>query len=196
MSNNTVLFYRKKGGEDYYYINKETRKLDNVQLELLKTKIKLPTKLEFCNIPYLKTKKIVKKLITTDMMKAEFKKITPNEYVAFLTKKEKNYKLYTFKITNKCQLEGRSCNPYKLLKIDNKQILLETDIELAKEQEGEYYLLWNDLTEYEQKFFGDEMKLIDIDYIYNYNQNMMNKIYSEKNNNNKILYKSKKKKKR
>ena len=130
------------------------------------------------------------------MIKAEVKKISENDYVALLSKKEKTNKLYTFKITDKRQLERISCNPYKLVNINNKRILLETDKELAKEQEGEYHLLWNDLTEYEQKFLGDEMKLIDIDYIYSYNQNIMNKIYEDRKekNNIKIIHKLKRKK--
>ena len=94
-----------------------------------------------------------------------------------MSKKEK---VYTYKTTSNIELSNMSCNPYSLININDKKILLETALELAKEKEGEYYFLWSELNNYEQKHFGDEMRLMEVDYVYKYNQEIMNKIYGIK----------------
>ena len=182
MNKNEITFFKKMGNY-YYYINDTSYELS--KLYLLEDKVTLPTKLIFNNISLRMIKEIIKKLNITNIVKASIEQIGSRDYIVILSKKEKKEKVYTYKVYSNQQLYGRRCNPYILTNINNKKVLLEIDLELAKEQEGDYYFLWNDLSEQEKKMYGYEMNLIDVDYVYSYNKDIMNKIY-EKNTMKKV----------
>ena len=171
-----ITFYKNNNKIYFNYLDKEYE-CNFREIYNLKETITYPTILTFESInENLRTG--ITNMLTTDMINITNQK-QENNYIVLLSKREKQNEIYGYKLTNKQEIVRRTSNIYKLLIQNKKRILLEVDKQLIKNEPGEYYLIKNDMTKEEQTIYEDYMYPLDIDYVYNINNNIMDKIYGE-----------------
>ena len=184
---NIVTFY--PYGEYYYYSYKgRSEEVQSFTLDKLKEELVLPYQVVFHRCPSTVIRQIIKKLYEKDVHVEG--KMIENEYGI------PNY-LFTFsinrksidaiKVPNKKVLYGREnyINPYTIMTLDGKILLLEVTKDYAKQNEGEYYFLCSDLSKEERKAFSPCHVNLEYDFLVKMQEESLN------NNKSRRLFKNK-----
>lgn len=179
---NSVLFFR--SGKKYYYnYQGDEREVNAITFNKLKEKLILPYKVDFIGFSRAQVGRVVSSLYEKNM-NINIKKINDrtNHATHFIvTFYERKNVVEAFKIPYINNLYGRvnDINPYTIIDLNRKKILLEVTKDFVKNNDGDYYFLASDLTIDEQTFFDNCYTEIEYDFLYNIN-NARKKTYSRK----------------
>lgn len=165
-----VIFYRK--GSNYFYKYKEDILPVNLMvIDLLREKLSLPYQIDFYGCSMTIIGKIIGDFYDKGVeVKLEKVGIRPNHSLHYkATFTERKNVIDVIKIPYISDIYGRKNdpNPYKIIDNNGKKILLEVTKDYAKKNEGDYYLLWNDLTKGEKEAFSIFHKSLEYDLMYN-----------------------------
>lgn len=177
-----VLFFRR--GKSHYYKHKENiSELNAMTINLLKESLTLPYKVEFIGLSRAEVGRIISDLYDTGV-EVKGNKIDdgPNHALHFIiTFSEKKNTMDAIKIPYISNFYGRTnnINPYTIVNLNGKIILLEVTKDYAKQNEGDYYFLADELTDQEKNFFDSCYTKLEYDYLYKM-QNEQKQISSAK----------------
>jgi len=160
-----VLFFRK--GKSYYYkYEGNVTEVDAWTINLLKESLTLPYKVEFVACSRAEIDRIVSDLYDAGV---EVSDTTPNHALNYIvTFSEKKNTIIAIRIPYISNFYGRTnnINPYTIIELNGKRFLLEVTKDYAKQNEGTYYFLADDLTEQERTFFDAFYTKLEYDYLY------------------------------
>ena len=164
-----VIFFR-KGKSHYYKYDEKVSEVNAWTINLLKESLTLPYKVEFVECSRAEIGKIVSDLYDTGVeVKGEIGDITPNHALHYIiTFSEKTNTIEAIRIPYISNFYGRTnnINPYTIIELNGKKVLLEVTKDYAKQNEGTYYFLVDDLTEQERTFFDAFYTKLEYDYLY------------------------------
>lgn len=162
---NKVKIYR--DGKRYFYTyQNETKELDEISLNKLQTKLKLPFEIIFCNsISLAQRQKIMGRFISEEV-NFQIGLTENDEYKVTYTKQKQIVHVYC--MPSKINLEGRNenCKPYILTTLGDNKILMEVTKDYILNSNEPYYFIYGELTESERAFFAPVYRRIECDYVY------------------------------
>jgi len=166
---NQVLFFRK--GKSHYYKYKENiSEVDSWTINLLKNDLILPYKVEFVGYSQAEIGKVISDLYDMGVdIKGEKVDDRQRHALHFIvTFSEKKNIIDAFKIPYISNFYGRTnnINPYTIVDLNGKRVLLEVTKDYAKKNEGNYYFLADDLTDQERTFFDNCYIKLEYDLLY------------------------------
>jgi len=164
-----VLFFRK--GKSHYYKYKENiSEVDSWTINLLKNDLILPYKVEFVGYSQAEIGKVISDLYDMGVdIKGEKVDDRQRHALHFIvTFSEKKNIIDAFKIPYISNFYGRTnnINPYTIVDLNGKRVLLEVTKDYAKKNEGNYYFLADDLTDQERTFFDNCYIKLEYDLLY------------------------------
>ena len=164
-----VVFFR-KGKSHYYKYDERVSEVNAWTINLLKESLTLPYKIEFVGCSRAEIGKIISDLYDIGVeVKVEIGDITPNHALHYIvTFSEKKNTIVAIRIPYISNFYGRTnnINPYTIIELNGKKVLLEVTKDYAKQNEGTYYFLADDLTEQERTFFDAFYTKLEYDYLY------------------------------
>lgn len=165
-----VLFFRK--GKNYYYkYGEKISKVDAWTINLLKESLTLPYNVGFIGYSRAQIGRIISYLYE-DGVKVQGNKIDDrqkNHALHFIISfSEMKYTIDVFRIPYVSNFYGRSnnINPFTIINLNGKQILLEVTKDYAKKNKGDYYFLADELTDEEKNFFDSCYVKLEYDFLY------------------------------
>lgn len=164
-----VVFFR-KGISRYYKYDERVSEVNAWTINLLKESLTLPYKIEFVGYSRAEIGKIISDLYDIGVeVKVEKGDITPNHALHYIvTFSEKKNTIVAIRIPYISNFYGRTnnINPYTIIELNDKKVLLEVTKDYAKQNEGTYYFLADDLTEQERISFDAFYTKLEYDYLY------------------------------
>ena len=164
-----VVFFR-KGKSHYYKYDERVSEVNAWTINLLKESLTLPYKIEFVGCSRAEIGRIVSELYDIGVeVKGEIGDITPNHALHYIvTFSEKKNTIVAIRIPYISNFYGRTNNisPYTIIELNGKKVLLEVTKDYAKQNEGTYYFLADDLTEQERTSFDAFYIKLEYDYLY------------------------------
>lgn len=189
MDNNeqrNVLFFR-RGKQIYFKFEDCIKEVVPWTIHNLKNMIVLPFKVEFIGCSRAEVDRIITDLYDNGVeVSADKIDSKPGKGLHFIvTFSEKKNRIDTYKVPNINCLYGRTNNnnPYIIINLNDKKILLEVTKDYAKKNEGDYYFLADDLTIQEREFFASSYNKMEFDFIYRLQEDSLHI------NNSKVLKK-------
>ena len=157
-----ITFYR--NGKRYYYcFNNQECEINEITLNKLKEKLKLPFTAIFGGMSIAQVQKICSRL-NFDNITYSFQTKDDKFEVHFVNKKQY---IDAYCITSKACLYGRNpnCKPYIINMLGDKKILMEVTHDFLNACDCDYYFLHSELTSDEQLFFGSRYESLEVDYV-------------------------------
>ncbi len=166
-----ILFYKNAKKRWFFKYKGNKLEVDDWTINHLKLELTLPYKIRFVGYTKNEICKIVSDLyepgvdINASRIKNEKFNRTLDYMITF--SKKKNV-VNAVKIPYNCNLYGRTndINPYTIVNLNGKRVLLEVTKDYAKHNNGDYYFLAKYLTSEEIKFFSDCYQELEYDYLY------------------------------
>ena len=159
--------------EYWYKKDSINDKLTPWNLNKLRFKLKYPFKIGFYDIDKVSIKYITSLFLDNDIDISFNKKFVDDGATGFdvVTFSKERQVINCYFIDDKCLLYGRvnNPNPYLLTEINNFLVLMEVSKDYAKENEGKYYFLENDLTLEEKDSLDVLYRKIIVDNVYCFN---------------------------
>lgn len=159
-----IIFYR--NGKTYYYVydNKEYF-VNEISINKLKEKLKLPFTIIFEGMSISQVQKVCGKLNFSNVQYS-FQTVN-NGYKVYFFERKKFIDSYL--MSSKTCLYGRNpnCKPYILNNIGDKRVLMEVTQDFINNNECDYYFLHSELTQDERDFFCSLYERLEVDYVYN-----------------------------
>lgn len=164
-----VLFFRKEN-KHYYKHGESVSEVNTLTINLLKKSLTLPYKVEFVGLPRAQIARIISNLRDTGVeVKGKIGDATPNHALHYIiTFSEKKNTIEVIRIPYISNFYGRSnnINPYTIIDLNGKKVLLEVTKDYAKQNDGIYYFLVDDLTDQERVAFDAFYTKLEYDYLY------------------------------
>lgn len=159
-----VYFFR--NGKRYYYIfENQEYEVNEITINKLKSKLKLPFVLKFEGMSISQVQKVCSKL-KYDNMKYLFNS-SNNQFVVNCFEEKRFVDVYHL-FDKSCMLSRNpNCKVYILNKLGDKNILMEVTRDYINNTNVDYYFLHSELTSEEREFFCVAYERIEVDYVYN-----------------------------
>lgn len=159
-----VYFFR--NGKRYYYIfENQEYEVNEITINKLKSKLKLPFVLKFKGMSISQVQKVCSKL-KYDNMKYLFNS-SNNQFVVNCFEEKRFVDVYHL-FDKSCMFSRNpNCKVYILNKLGDKNILMEVTRDYINNTNVDYYFLHSELTSEEREFFCVAYERIEVDYVYN-----------------------------
>ena len=159
-----IVFYR--NGKNYYYVyDGKEYFINEISINKLKEKLKLPFTFLFEGMSIAQVQKVCGRF-QYDNVQYSFQTVN-NGYKVYFFEKKRFVDVYL--MNSKTCLFGRNsnCKPYILDNIGDKKILMEVTFDFINNMDCDYYFLHSELTQEERDFFCTLYERLEVDYVYN-----------------------------